>query len=343
MTLNGKILLELDNVRAYYYITHRGVERAVKAVDGVSLKVYNGEILGIIGESGSGKSTLAEVMMMNIRPPLRFLEGKVTFHDEEEGIIELSTKTYEYLQNHVFGSRIAIAPQTAMVALPPAHKLWKIARDIFESHGIVKTKEEVVAHLSEIFEKLKLPPETLNKYFFELSGGMKQRVVLAMSSLLNPDILIADEIIAALDVVVAKTVLETLKQIRDVGLVSSVVFISHDVPAVFEVADRIAVMYAGKIVEIGPSAEIARNPLHPYTRLLLESLVTIEKGVERGKLKWVPGEFPDLSNPPPGCRFHPRCPFARSVCREVIPELVEVRPNHYVACLMYGERYGSSS
>jgi peptide/nickel transport system ATP-binding protein len=330
-----KPLIKARDLRAYYYITVRGRERSIRAVDGVSIDIYEDEVLGVIGESGSGKSTLADVIMMNIRPPLRLISGKILFYDEK-GELELSAMTYKYLRDNIFGKKISMAPQYAMSALPPAHKVWKIAEDIFTSHGVQLPKEEIIKILQEKFESLGLPPAITDRYPFELSGGMRQRVVLAMSTLLKPKLLIADEIIAALDVATAKQVIETMKLLKKQKHVTSIMMISHDVPAVVEIADRIAIMYAGKIIEVSSAKEIVEDAKHPYSKMLLESIVTIES--KRKQLRWVPGDMPDLSNPPPGCRFHPRCPFAMDICKKEEPPSMETREGHYVSCWLYVKR-----
>ncbi len=328
-----KPLVTARDLKAYYFITVRGYERAIKAVDGVSIDIYNGETLGIIGESGSGKSTLADVIMMNIRPPLRLLSGRIIFYDDS-GEIELSSMPYKDLREKVFGKKISLAPQYAMSALPPIYKIWKIAQDILMSHGINVSREEVIEMLQDKFKSLGLSQDVIDRYPFELSGGMRQRVVLAISTLLNPKLLIADEIIAALDVATAKQVLETLKLLKEKKYVSTIVLISHDVPAVVDVSNRIAVMYAGKIIEISDTKELVVDPKHPYSMLLLESIVTIDSK-RRRELRWVPGEMPDLSNPPPGCRFHTRCPYAMDICKREEPPLVETSRGHRVACWLY--------
>lgn len=298
------------------------------------MDIYSDEVLGIIGESGSGKSTLADVIMGNIRPPLRLVEGKVVFYDSIAGFIELTKQPYKYLRDNIFGKKISIAPQYAMSALPALIKIWKMAQDIYQSHGLTLTPEEVIDKLRGLFESIDLPPDTVEKYPYQLSGGMRQRVVLALSVLLNPDVLITDEIIAALDVVTAKKVLETLKNIKRKGYVKTVVMISHDVPAVLEVADRIAVMYAGKLVEIAPSENLVETAKHPYLQLLLKAIPMLDKSRKK-ELKWVPGDIPNLANPPPGCRFHPRCPFVMEVCKTREPPVLKLSSKHIVSCWLY--------
>ncbi|MEM1611313.1 MAG: ABC transporter ATP-binding protein [Sulfolobales archaeon] len=333
----SEIVLELKDVAAYYrQLTPVGL-KVIRAVDGVSLNVHVGEILGVIGESGSGKSTMANVMMMNVRKPLEFIRGSVRLYTEK-GVLNLESMRLDELRKRVWGSEIAMVPQASMNALMPTIRIRKLIMDVFESHFDEVDEEEVIKIAMKRFEELGLPPWAVHRYPFELSGGMRQRAVLAVATLLNPRLLIADEPTSALDVVTQKMVLKTLKSLLSLGIVKSIVFISHDIATVRQIATRIAVMYAGKIVEEGEVNEIISNPLHPYTQGLIESIATAEPEIRKRGLKYIPGAPPDLSQPLPGCRFHPRCPFAMEICRKEEPPLSEVKPGRPVACWLHIRR-----
>jgi peptide/nickel transport system ATP-binding protein len=330
----SEVQLSLENIKAYYRQLIRNVEVYAKAVDGVNLKLYFGEILGIVGESGCGKSTLAKVMMMNIIPPLEFIEGKVILKTRN-GIHDLTKLDRKELKKTIWGKHIAMVPQDAMSALMPTLKMKRIAYDILRSHDQNITFDEAVDLLKKRFASLGLPEHTVNMYPFELSGGMRQRAVIALATLLNPEVLIVDEPTSALDVVTQKIVLKTLIDLRKKGIVKSMVFISHDISTVRQVADRIAVMYAGKIIEVASTEEIIRNPLHPYTKGLIESVASLEPEIRKRRIKYIPGQPPDLINPPKGCRFHNRCPYMMGICKDREPPLIEYRPGHLVACWLY--------
>ncbi|MCD6300871.1 MAG: ABC transporter ATP-binding protein [Staphylothermus sp.] len=327
--------LEVKNVKAYYRLLIGNKEVDVKAVDGVNLEIRKGEILGLVGESGCGKSTLAKVMSMNIKPPLYFKGGSVVLHTRDGKSIELSKLHKEELKKNIWGKHIAIIPQEAMSALMPTLKIKRIAYDVLRSHNPNITLEETVSVLKKRLEELGLPDWVVDRYPFELSGGMQQRTVIAISTLLNPEVLLVDEPTSALDVSTQKIVIKTLWRLAAKGIVDSMVFITHDISVVRQIADRIAVMYAGKIVEVASTEDIIFEPMHPYTKGLIDSIISLEPEVRKRGLRYIPGQPPNLINPPKGCRFVNRCPFAKDICSTKEPPLTKINHNRLVACWLH--------
>ncbi len=309
------ILLRLENVYAQY-ITRYGT---VWAVNGVSMDLGDREIVGIVGESGCGKSTLARVMMMYIKPPLKLVNGKVLFEN-----IELSSLDRNYLKRNIWGKLISLVPQSVMNALNPTSKVKDLVRDIMQSHKPDLDDKEAYELAAKRFNELGLDVKSLELYPFELSGGMRQRVAIAIATLLNPKLLIADEPTSALDVSTQKIVLKLLKKLWVSGIVKSIVIITHDIAVVRQIATKIIVMYAGKLVEMGPLEEVIFQPLHPYTELLMYSILTPEPEVKKRGLVEIKGAPPDLRNPPKGCPFYNRCPYAKDLCKEKMPEPVRL-------------------
>jgi peptide/nickel transport system ATP-binding protein len=330
-------LLELANAQAYYRQSMGAIQRTIKAVDGVSLRIFERDVVGVVGESGSGKSTLANVMMMNIRPPLMFVGGSVRLNVGKE-VLELQKLDRDVLREKVWGREIAIVPQSALNALMPTLKIRKLILDVVKSHNPDVVEDEVIGLALKRFREIGLPEIAINMYPFELSGGMRQRAVIAIATLLNPRLLIADEPTSALDVVTQKMVLKTFLDVYNRNIIKSIVFITHDIATVRQIATRIVIMYAGKIVEDGSVEEVVAKPLHPYTDGLLGSVLTPEEEIRKRGLKYIPGQPPDLANPPPGCRFHPRCPFAMDICRREEPPFIEVEKSRFVACWLYSKR-----
>ncbi|MEM1632488.1 MAG: ABC transporter ATP-binding protein [Thermofilum sp.] len=319
-------LLQAEDVKAYY-VTRAGT---VRAVDGVNLEVDSDTVLGVAGESGCGKSTLINVLMMNVRPPLRFLGGKVVLNG-----LTISEMERERLKREVWGKLVALVPQAALNALMPTMRVRDFVIDVVREHQELPEKE-IVDMARKRFEELGLPPSALDLYPHELSGGMRQRAVIAVATLLNPKLLLADEVTSALDVSTQRQVLELLMDLRRRRFISSIVFVTHDIAVLRQIADEIAIMYAGKIVEKAPTEDIILDPLHPYTAALVNSVLTPEPEVRRRGLSYLPGEPPSLINPPPGCRFHPRCPKAMSICSKEEPKLVKASGGRTVACHLYG-------
>jgi peptide/nickel transport system ATP-binding protein len=319
-------ILEVRDLRTYYH-TPRG---AVKAVDGVSFNLYPGQRFGLIGESGSGKSTIALSLLRLIRPPGQVEGGTVLL----DGIDLLSLNDEEMRQMRLAG--IALISQGAMNSLNPVIRVGKMMEDAFRNHDIDLSAEETERRIATLLERVGLTPAVADLYPHQLSGGMKQRVCIAVAISLGPKVIIADEPTSALDVVVQRRVMQTLRRVQqDIG--AAVILIGHDMGLMAQFADQIGVMYGGKLVEEGPVRQIFAQPQHPYTQLLMESLPTLES---REMSHGVSGQPPSLLTPPPGCVFHPRCPYVMERCRVEVPQLQTTTQNHRAACHLLDERVG---
>ncbi len=318
-------ILEVRDLHVYYY-TLRGV---VRAVEGVSFTLERGEVLGIAGESGCGKSTLGYSIMRLVPPPGRIVKGSIVIDGED-----ITRMSESEVRRRIRWQKVSMIFQGAANALNPVYTVgFQIAEPLMLHRGM--SKKEALERARELLKMVGLPPSYINMYPHQLSGGQKQRVVIAMALALNPPIVIADEPTTALDVVVQAQILNLLKRLkRELGM--SMIFISHDLSVIAELADKVAVMYAGQIVEYGPADRVFTNPYHPYTRALLEAIPRLH-GPK--KLRYIPGSPPDLRNPPPGCRFEPRCaaknPKIAERCKKEPPPLVEVEKGHYVRCWLY--------
>ncbi len=323
-------VLRIENLRAYYITSLYGIERKVRAVDNVSLEVLENEILGIAGESGCGKSTLLKTMIGLIKPPLTVLDGKILYKLNREEIDIISQK--EEI-NNLKWKVFSYVPQGSMSVLNPTRKIIKTFEDLLKVHFEINDKKEIRKISEEHLKALGLPSEVLNSYPHQLSGGMRQRVTIALSTILRPSVIIADEATTALDVVVQRGVIQLLKKIQS-EFKNSIVIVTHDMGVHANIADRIGIMYAGKILEIGSAKDIFKNPLHPYTKYLIESLPKIG---DKSLRKSVPGAPPSLINPPTGCRFHPRCNMVMEICKKEVPALVDVKDGHKVACFLYSK------
>lgn len=310
--------LQVENLTLYYQ-TLRGDARAL---EDATFTMADGEIMGVAGESGCGKTTLGHGIVL-LKPPMKFVRGQVIMDGEEMPIWDI-----EKMRQFRF-RRIAIIPQYAMNALNPTRKIGKMIAEVIGSRGV--DFGQVLPELKRRLELVGLSQNVLNMYPIELSGGMKQRVVLVLSTLLNPSVLIADEITSALDVSTQKAVMEMLVGFRDQGFVKSIMVITHDISVLYQVADTIMVMYAGQLSEKAPTEVMIHRPRHPYTKMLIASLPKVGVRYAETRLSGIPGSPPVLLNPPPGCRFRERCPVAFEQCKEV-PPFVEVEPGHFVAC-----------
>ncbi|HXF70811.1 MAG TPA: ABC transporter ATP-binding protein [Thermoflexus sp.] len=310
--------LRVENLRIYYH-TLRGY---VRALDGVTFSVADGEIMGLAGESGCGKTTLGH-SLIHLKPPMTYIEGRVFLDGRELPI-------WDWNQMNEFRFRhVSLIPQYAMNALNPTRKIGRMIAELLAARGV--DYREVLPELKRRLDLVQLSHEVLGMYPIELSGGMRQRVVMVISTLLNPSLLIADEITSALDVSTQKAVCEMIVEFRNRGFVRSTIFITHDMSVLYQISDSIAVMYAGQMVEKAPTETIFRSPRHPYTRMLIAALPRVGVRYREERLRGIPGTPPQLLKPPPGCRFRERCPVAFDRCQEP-PPFVEVEPNHFVAC-----------
>jgi peptide/nickel transport system ATP-binding protein len=312
------VSLAVDNLRVYY----RTLRGDVRALDGATFTVRDGEIMGVAGESGCGKTTLGK-SLIRLDGRMRVAEGTVTLDGVELPIADdRAMDTYRF-------RHVSIVPQYAMSALNPIRRIGRMISELLSSRGV--SFEETLPELRRRLALVGLEDEVLERYPIELSGGMKQRVVMVLSTLMNPSLLIADELTSALDVSTQKAVAEMLVEFRDRGFVKSTIVITHDLSILYQVADTILVMYAGKLVEKGSAAEITEDPRHPYTKLLIASLPEVGVRFEERRLTGIAGRPPSLLRPPTGCRFRARCPLATEECAEE-PPFVEIAPGRYAAC-----------
>lgn len=303
------------------YLTGRG---PVKAVDGVSFSILPGEVIGLAGESGSGKSTIAHAIMRILHPPALITGGQAFFAGHD--ILEMEESELEEFR----WQNIAIVFQSAMNALNPVMRVRDQLLDVMLHHGLPKAS--AMERAVRLFDLVGIDPRRLDAYPHQLSGGMRQRVVIAIALALNPDMLIMDEPTTALDVVVQKDILQQISVLRE-KLGFSILFITHDLSLLVAISTQIAIMYAGGIVEKAPARELFDNPLHPYTLGLMNSFPSISGS--RHPLTGIPGSPPDLVSPPSGCRFHPRCSKAMEVCSQRAPMTRTMSADHSIACHLY--------
>jgi peptide/nickel transport system ATP-binding protein len=298
----------------------------LKAVDRITFSLKAGERFGLVGESGSGKSTLAFAIMRLTKPPAYFAGGEVLLDG-----VDLLKIDGEQLRKHRLAN-IALVPQGAMDSLNPVLRIKDQVIDGIIDHSTGSGPKQNLEHRThELLQKVGLQKKVANMYPHELSGGMKQRVCLAIAISLNPKIIIADEPTSALDVVVQRQIMVALGDMqKNLGL--SILLVGHDMGLMAQFADRIGVMYAGKLMEIGPIEKVFKNPFHPYTQLLISCPPTLEK---KGEFKGIPGLPPLISDPPSGCIFHPRCPIFENQCSLEVPEMIETEPGRWVACSQY--------
>lgn len=327
MEPDRKPLLAISDLRAYYKTELYGISRTVRAVDGVTFNLYPNEVYGVAGESSCGKTTLIKVISGNIRNPLRIQSGSVRFTADDVDLDMLSI-TPEQMRTILRWKRVSYVMQGSMSVLNPVRRIIRTFQDIVQTHRGIKDKKRFRAETSAHVQRLGLPSEVLYSFPHQLSGGMRQRVAIAMATIFEPNLIIADEPTTALDVVVQRGVLQMLKEIQqDSG--NTVLLVTHDMAVHANVADRVMIMYAGRIMEEAKTETIFQAPRHPYTQHLISSLPTIGSRTDRESL---PGSPPNLADPPTGCRFHPRCPVAIEKCSRVIPSMRLLPDGHRVAC-----------
>jgi peptide/nickel transport system ATP-binding protein len=317
----NNVVLDVKDLRVYYE-TPRG---DVLAVDGISFQIYERETLGLIGESGCGKSTAAFGILRLVQPPGRIVSGEVWIKGTN-----LATLSENELRGRRW-SQISLIPQGAMNSLNPVMKVKDQISDAITAHQGKMARPAMKERILELLNTVGLPNRTYDMHPHELSGGMKQRVCIAMAIALTPTLVIADEFTSALDVVVQRVVAQTMLRVKE-KLGMSMLVIGHDMGLLAQLVDRMAVMYAGHVVEVAPAQSIYTSPMHPYTQLLIDSIPSIK---ERKPLKITAGITHDPRNPPPGCIFHLRCPHVMERCRTQRPPMHALKPNHYVACHLH--------
>jgi oligopeptide/dipeptide ABC transporter ATP-binding protein len=314
-------LIEVTNLKKYFYQGSGPFKKkeAIKALDDVSFCIKRNEILGLVGESGCGKTTCGKLILRLINPTA----GTISFDGHD--ITHLKQK-----QMAEYRRKMMIIYQDPYGSLDPRMTIGAAIAEPMEVHKLTKTKEEKENKIIELMEKVGLTPDQINRYPHEFSGGQRQRIGIARALATNPTFIVADEPVSALDVSIQAQIINLLKDLqKDFGL--TLLFITHDLGVIKHTSDRIAVMYAGKLVELASKQDLFSEPLHPYTRALLSAIPVPDP---EHQTKYIPltGEVPSLIHPPPGCRFHPRCTEARPECSKMEPELREMKKDHFVAC-----------
>jgi len=308
-------------------IFYRTVQGTVKAVEDVSFEILDGEILGIAGESGCGKSTLMKGIYGNVESPMYMAHGTIELAHEDFGEKEVvpNTEFHRYWWKH-----ISYIPQASMSVLNPVMRIKNQFLDSFSAEELrTKSKQALVEAMAAYLQELELPADVLNAYPHQLSGGMRQRVIVALATFVQPKFVLADEPTTALDVVVQRGILTMLRNLQK-KLGNTFVMVSHDMGVHYQITDRMVIMYAGKVVEVAKTEALFNNPQHPYTEMLIRSLPRLGDDLQRTGIS---GRPPSLLNPPQGCRFAARCYLADERCTQVQPPLIEVEPGHWAACI----------
>jgi len=314
-------ILEIENLDVQFPI-HIGT---VRAVENVSLTLKKGEVMGLVGESGCGKSTLGFSIIRMLRPPGIISAGKINYHNED--ILKMNEKDILAIR----GKRIAMIFQDPLTSLNPLFRIGDQFVETIQTHENGVSRKQALEKAGAMLERLGIARDRLFEYPHQMSGGMRQRIMIGMGLILDPDLLIADEPTTALDVIVEAQFLDLLNELRaDFNL--TILLISHNLGIVAQMADRITVMYGGRIAETGESEDVFANPMHPYTQGLLASIPNIQ--LEQPELKTMPGAPPDLVDPPQGCVFNPRCPQVMEICKNKNPELGKTS-GHRAACWLY--------
>ena len=315
-------ILEIDQLTAGYE-TKMG---DVLAVNDVSFDLNKGELIGVAGESGCGKSTLAYSIMNLLEDNGRIFSGEIRFNGDN--MVDLSNKEIKSFR----WKNMSMVFQSAMNALNPVMKISEQLIDALKAHKKGISDKEARERAKEMLELVDIQTDRLDAYPHQLSGGMKQRVMIAMAMILSPDLVIMDEPTTALDVVVQRNIIEKIEDLRN-EFNFSIIFITHDLSLLVEISDKLAIMYAGKILEIGPADKIYLNPKQPYTEGLMSSFPPLTGNMK--EMGGIPGKPPDLLNPPEGCPFYPRCEKRMDICKKEMPEFVEIEENHKVRCHLY--------
>lgn len=318
----AETLLRIEDLEVHY-ATRAGV---VKAVDRVGFEMGKGETLGLVGESGCGKSTLGFSILRLVPPPGKIVGGDIIFAGEN-----LLKKDKEEMRR-IRGSRISMIFQDPMTCLNPVQRIGDHIVETVTTHDQWTGRAEAWKRAGEMLDRLGIDPSRLEDYPHQLSGGMRQRVMITLALILNSELVIADEPTTSLDVIVEAQILDLLKQLKE-DYELTLILITHNMGVVAELADRVAVMYAGKLMEVAKAIPLYEKPMHPYTQGLLRSIPNIK--LMEQVLATMPGSPPDLIQPPPGCRFHPRCPYVKDECKEIEPLMREVEKDHLVACHLY--------
>jgi peptide/nickel transport system ATP-binding protein len=328
------LIAEATDLTVHYVVDAFGQRRTVQAVDGVSLAIRRDEVFGIAGESGCGKSTLLKALLGAIAPPLTVRGGSVTYHlgGRPVDVLRMPEEDRRALRWRV----VSYVPQGSMHVLNPVRKIRSTFRDFIQAHRPLDDRESDEM-AGRYLDGLGLQPKVLDSYPHQLSGGMRQRVTIALATVLAPPLVLADEPTTALDVVMQRAVIGLLEQTRKEAS-STLVLVTHDLGVHAHLAHRVAVLYAGQVVEEADARTLFERPQHPYTKHLIQSLPRVDDKARRVS---IPGQPPALDSPPPGCRFHPRCPHAMAICRARQPAMEQVGPDHRVACfLVSGEGAG---
>jgi peptide/nickel transport system ATP-binding protein len=324
-------VIKVEQLKSSYVLDMLGTKKVVQAVNGVDLEIRENEVYGIAGESGSGKTTLVKTLFGDVQPPLRVMSGKVWYRVGGQDVDLFSLKLEKRRQFR--WSFISYVPQSSMSSLNPVIKLKGTFSDFLGSQAQQMGKREMLVSARQHLAQLGLPTNVLEVYPHQLSGGMRQRVMIALASFLSPQVMIADEPVTALDVVVQRGVLQLLIEVQEQQQ-NALVFVTHDMGVLANIADRVGIMYAGKIIEEAKVEAIFEEPQHPYTQYLINSL---PKFGDKEKRESAPGAPPSLVDLPSGCAFHPRCRHAMDICRQEVPVYKRVKPEHKVACWLFEE------
>jgi peptide/nickel transport system ATP-binding protein len=318
-------ILRVENLRTYFF-TYAGI---VKAVDDISLDVSKGETLGVVGESGSGKTVTAQSILRIVPSPGKIVDGTIEF--EGKNLLELGEKQMQRIR----GKEIAYVPQDPTTTLDPVYRVGEQLSEVIMRHHNI-SKRDALAKATDLLRNVEIPDPDIriNQYPHELSGGTKQRIAIARALAGDPALLLADEPTTALDVTIQAQILDLLKELKN-KLNLAMVLITHDMGIVAEVCDRVTVLYAGQVCETGTVGQVFEKPKHPYTQALLTSVPNL--ALRKEKLSVIPGNVPNLIQPPPGCRFHPRCQYAQQICIDKVPELEPIGEGRLVHCFRWKE------